>query len=545
MPTINGQKVACEPCIRGHRSTKCTHHNERLMVPVRKPGRPLSACPHPANQQCACGSVTAAIPRKQQCGCGTEGSAPLAPDQQNSNSSLIDAPSPTKVAFRVQKPSSRPVSRKPSYDPANFARMDMSSVNILPYEQQLPPNGPLPMPNGYGSVSPPTYGFPAPQYTQVQPGYGYVPMQPAAMHLMGAQVVPNGRAHELANGSYSFTSLDKVMESPLNPPSYQTNGIMELPSAGSCCSSKKNLPAVIAPAKAGSCCGPKPPPERVSNGSSCCAPKLSHSHTSSTASSVSEPAEPQAGGCCSSKPKIALKIEPGTMSDSPQIAHPLSPQEGMPMFSQYVTQPTVFTYPAVYGSFQRPLQPSEWKQSVQTYWQPPPPVDNVSYGAPQMPETLDTVHTCGCGDTCQCIGCAAHPYNEATQQYVRSAWSSMAVEGQSSSNGEAYTNGTSNHTAKKEAAASPTAAHTPSSTSSNNGEDQALSATDFFFVNYPFSSDGCGGDMQSCPCGDDCECLGCTIHRGPNIPCPGDEETCPCGDDCECIGCTIHNGGTV
>ncbi|RAL59213.1 hypothetical protein DID88_006668 [Monilinia fructigena] len=42
--------MSCEPCIRGHRSTKCTHANERLMVPVRKPGRPLSACPHPRDQ---------------------------------------------------------------------------------------------------------------------------------------------------------------------------------------------------------------------------------------------------------------------------------------------------------------------------------------------------------------------------------------------------------------------------------------------------------------------------------------------------------------
>ncbi|KAK2074528.1 hypothetical protein P8C59_008728 [Phyllachora maydis] len=43
MPFINGQKMACGPCIRGHRSTKCTHASERVMVPVRKPGRPLSS----------------------------------------------------------------------------------------------------------------------------------------------------------------------------------------------------------------------------------------------------------------------------------------------------------------------------------------------------------------------------------------------------------------------------------------------------------------------------------------------------------------------
>lgn len=34
-----------EPCMRGHRSSKC-NHTDRILVKVRKPGRPLSSCPH-------------------------------------------------------------------------------------------------------------------------------------------------------------------------------------------------------------------------------------------------------------------------------------------------------------------------------------------------------------------------------------------------------------------------------------------------------------------------------------------------------------------
>lgn len=138
-------------------------------------------------------------------------------------------------------------------------------------------------------------------------------------------------------------------------------------------------------------------------------------------------------------------------------------------------------------------------------------------------------------------------------------------------------------------------AGTPSDTTA---DDPPLSASDFFFVNYPF--DGCGGDTQSCPCGDDCACLGCSIHNNSDSPpmpdsklnaddeipagapnddqspnatgsccggttaenghandnnfdesgpldasfgemCAGDESTCPCPPDgCHCIGCTIH-----
>ncbi len=61
MPVINGIKMAwfvdalpplpsfapdllvrmySEPCIRGHRATTCNHARERIMLPVRKPGRP-------------------------------------------------------------------------------------------------------------------------------------------------------------------------------------------------------------------------------------------------------------------------------------------------------------------------------------------------------------------------------------------------------------------------------------------------------------------------------------------------------------------------
>ncbi|KAF1815024.1 hypothetical protein P152DRAFT_456068 [Eremomyces bilateralis CBS 781.70] len=72
------KKVACGPCIRGHRSSKC-NHRDRLMVEVRKPGRPLtSSCPHtepgcdcvqykytytiPKNSDCHCNGVPIAIP---------------------------------------------------------------------------------------------------------------------------------------------------------------------------------------------------------------------------------------------------------------------------------------------------------------------------------------------------------------------------------------------------------------------------------------------------------------------------------------------------
>ena len=513
------------------------------MVAVRKPGRPLSTCPHPPDQQCGCGSVTAAIPRKQTCHCGAR-TPPTLSGQATSQDSHVggtDAPSPTKPIFKVQKTTSRPPSsRKQSFDPANFDRVDINSINIVPFER--PQGIPLPFANGYalpGATTPYEY---VPQYANIQPQFSHIPMQAPHIHL-GPPGKPNGFSKENENG------LEHVVESPLAMPielmSSSSNGA---PNGNSCCAPP--VPTNETDGKSNS----------VANGGSCCAPKQpSHSHSSSSASSVSEPQEIRAGSCCSSKPgPYIIKQESvsshGTPNKTPQIAHQMLPPSGMPfnpaLYQQYLPQATVFTYPPTYGSFQNPLQPSAWRQSVRanSYGQPqiPAPLLHgpLSFDTPVVPENLDTVHTCSCGDGCQCIGCAAHPYNDATQDYVRSAWSSMNMEQVPS---EIYANGHSNgngHPAPPggETISSPTA-HTPSSTTSGTGEEQSLSASDFFFVNYPFSSeDGCGGDTESCPCGDDCQCLGCTIHQHQSIPCEGEQDICPCGDDCECVGCKIHNG---
>ncbi|KAJ9607157.1 hypothetical protein H2200_008229 [Cladophialophora chaetospira] len=42
---INGEKFACEACVRGHRVSSC-HHQDRLLVHVNKKGRPVSQCQH-------------------------------------------------------------------------------------------------------------------------------------------------------------------------------------------------------------------------------------------------------------------------------------------------------------------------------------------------------------------------------------------------------------------------------------------------------------------------------------------------------------------
>lgn len=83
---VNGErkKVACGPCIRGHRSSKCDHR-DRVLVEVRKPGRPLSSCPHPSGS-CSCERVVInyTIPKTSECACPSERAPPTATVAGNS-----------------------------------------------------------------------------------------------------------------------------------------------------------------------------------------------------------------------------------------------------------------------------------------------------------------------------------------------------------------------------------------------------------------------------------------------------------------------------
>ncbi|KAL3464048.1 hypothetical protein BJX64DRAFT_276022 [Aspergillus heterothallicus] len=42
---IDGEKWACEACVRGHRVSSC-HHSDRPLTHINKKGRPVSQCPH-------------------------------------------------------------------------------------------------------------------------------------------------------------------------------------------------------------------------------------------------------------------------------------------------------------------------------------------------------------------------------------------------------------------------------------------------------------------------------------------------------------------
>ncbi|KAJ6442063.1 copper-sensing transcription factor [Purpureocillium lavendulum] len=516
MPLINGQKMACEPCIRGHRSTKCTHANERLMVPVRKPGRPLSSCPHPSSRPCSCAAVTAAIPRKQKCRCGTSEPAPAETksDKDAANGELTP-PSPSKAtssAFRVQKQASRGgSSRKQSIDIAGLERMDAGQINILPAYNGL--HRPSTGSNGHTATMPELPMYPGLGLSPAEgsfrsdsgmfPVFHQYPMQPPLMGTAAADPSTNG---------HGVTSTTR-------PTTSNGNGIS---ANGGCCGGGAN--------------GVKsePAPQQVAI----------------PVPAANEGVAAKARSCCSAPQATPKTSSPSSAMSSPPLSHQTQPngimmQPYQPLMAMpngmypYFSQPTIFNYPPQFGSFLQPLQPDQWRQIMATmnFGQPVAPSGFAMPAAgtvqpPTVPNSATwTSHQCSCGDSCQCVGCAAHPYNEATQNYVRSAWNTMVEDGQKM---QAQHGGHTNHvnghhersgsrasngvptpvTTQADGTISPPAPQTPSDAPSGASEEQTLSANDFFFVSYPFG-DSCAGDTTSCPCGDDCQCIGCVIHNNP------------------------------
>ncbi|KFY39407.1 hypothetical protein V495_05974, partial [Pseudogymnoascus sp. VKM F-4514 (FW-929)] len=262
MPIINGMKMACEPCIRGHRSTKCTHASERLMVPVKKPGRPLTACPHLQPQSCGCSSITAAIPRKSQCGCGgaSKAAKTVKTEPQPADSPITESPSPVARDFKIKK-TSKTKSRKQSYDAAVLNRVDPSSVNVVqftPRPQQLIAPA---LPNGSKPAAP------IAQYTNGNQNHTYQQTQPPIPYSADSPYIPvNGNGvYPGSNGNgvnHPFVPVDQLPGTMLSSRSNSTGSSYGPPTNGV----KLEYDAPESEIPQSSCCSSKPAPDTPLDG---------------------------------------------------------------------------------------------------------------------------------------------------------------------------------------------------------------------------------------------------------------------------------------
>lgn len=155
-------------------------------------------------------------------------------------------------------------------------------------------------------------------------------------------------------------------------------------------------------------------------------------------------------------------------------------------------------------------------------------------------------HNCNCGDTCDCLGCAAHPYNTTTRNHVQSLGDLLAHDDNEQQPGSppqppydgsllqftdvhSMTPGI-NTRLFENVLSPPVSSHDRSSilplaetevTSSAEAYSEAhvptFSSSGYYTMEFPMDSlGGCTDVSGSCQCGDDCACVGCLTHTGHN-----------------------------
>ncbi|KAI9729418.1 MAG: hypothetical protein M1818_008525 [Claussenomyces sp. TS43310] len=453
-------------------------------------------------------------------------------------SAVADIPSPTKIAFKVHKPRDTVSSGVQAHDIKSWEKMDPATFNVVPHPVMRPQMLAPRLPSGHTppspDMTPPVHKFPFsnnfPETSQLTalslnngPGApfplefsqftGYPPSSASVESATGRAypvkqtndrpyIIPHSRS-DYGPRDIPNSSIPNVMVKP------------EFPYPESCCGSRSITASADMRSRSSSAHSSAIPGENC-NSRVGALPPLNHEAVSTTSSAAPLPSGRR---------------------DSPHLTESLYYQS---MASAHDPQTTVYAYPPSWGSYQHPLQPSQWRQSSQSnaynHSQDVSnnPVGVAHYASATEPETF---HSCSCGPHCNCVGCAAHPYNEATREYIRSYVETdyehdRAYDTQFTRHRNDYQPMDNLVTMRPES--NPiTKANTgmastddgllpspPSGTQSHAGsyEEQSLSAEDYFFVNYPFSDANCDGDTASCPCGPDCSCFGCIIHNNDVSP---------------------------
>lgn len=274
--------------------------------------------------------------------------------------------------------------------------------------------------------------------------------------------------------------------------------------------------------------------------------------------------------CCSSK-KPSPSIAPSTIdfaTHSPQASMqqpysmPTYSTDNNSLFNNAGMQSATPSYVNSFAPEQQQMQNGAWTPNfnMKNYQRQSNPLMHncpSNFSLPDSTMSSNLAIVCGCGTDCECFGCMTHPQNASTLDYIKDLNNQMYMEPQRKSVSvspitpmqqdlfytlsnqpqaqmfpshllqNAYENNLDNNldngkrisTTTVKTETPPSLSRTESPQMSLNGspfvsgeKQQELDPENFFFVNYELPS-GCGGDEQACECGDDCQCIGCFIHK--------------------------------
>ncbi|KAF9884150.1 hypothetical protein FE257_002271 [Aspergillus nanangensis] len=481
-----GAKWSCEPCIRGHRSSKCQHF-DRLMMKVPKAGRPLAKCPHPKGS-CSCQkqyAVMVRIPKGSSCVCRPLYQVPVEPgDPTPTAASTPIAPSPSPSSGKIQKSS-------------NKKQIKMAPENLAKALDSIPEFGK--------------------QYSE-----HITPSLPSQFPILGIRLAEDEAERD------GDTQDSMVPQLPNRGAHAGTQG-------SSCCSKKRQSP--VQPQPQASCCSRADAPSSNFHDTQA----NSNERHDILAINHSTPAY---------TPVSQSQFSPWQQIQAPNSGHYVHPFLSDP--SQ--TRPPHYLphYPP--HTTPDPLMPFTPSLPSNVGFIPaimPQRQSNMTCPTAQTFED-DSLHDCHCGDNCQCLGCASHPFNNTTRQHVQQMGLLVALDGDDRSfatmNGFRRDSFSSNHPSVRatpfnnysyanfnqtygtgvhsmamhsfgEQPATPTNTHNGYSsppTDYTTGQ-QMMEPSEYYTLEYPVGlPSGCSDVTGSCQCGNDCSCVGCLTHSGHN-----------------------------
>ncbi|KAF3137347.1 hypothetical protein TWF569_009278 [Orbilia oligospora] len=498
MPILNGVKFACEPCMRGHRSSKCTH-SDRILIKVRKPGRPLSSCPHEAGT-CSCEIASVAIPKSSNsCPCGT-------PDG------------------RVKKEDKGPKVRGVSH---------LSSIPSTPVQQ-------APMA--------PTFGFPG---GFLSPG---IENPNDFMSGIDPQMWPPGGFNGMNPLDPFAAPLDLGTPQFFPPGPPQPTGLPSVPivktpsSKKSCCKPEPGSmdPQSFMDAATAGFPGLQPtqlPPNNQYGDFQIPKEQKTRRHTTemyprkrASVGTYPDGDMRQFGphgpdGRSTSVPNVPLmgaQMVPG-MQYGPQQGDPISLDTQDPDYTIYSTrrfnQRQVNYMNAIREAHERQLQ--EEADNARRASQASEHARKISGGCcappdPAMPYALPHGQECGCGPNCSCVMCITHPYNNATVEYIRNIHQTMQTPEQSSEEHSPSAIGFSHSVSGAEFPSTGGVGMFGDTVLDNILDDkdmlsmQGNQLSPSAFIQLDYNLGNCSQHNGGCMCGDGCQCIGCLTHGGHN-----------------------------
>ncbi|KAF8457404.1 hypothetical protein BGX38DRAFT_784935 [Terfezia claveryi] len=409
-----------EPCMRGHRSSKCTHE-DRLLVQVRKPGRPLSSCPHLAvgtggtttfvdangarlddttsthghgagEKPCGCEVTSLAIPKVASCACSFP-QPPSSTTKPTSKSSLFELRIYPHQHFksRVLSPPTSPVSPVAVCSAASQS----SSGRISKVTKKRKSS----------SVS----------------GEAII------------QIVGRESLLKIA-GQQDAIENRTIAERTAEPLCYAGEDIhltgTQLSNEHDCISPGQE--SDIRQFQSKEATTHHDSPNAIFNNAAVWRQDNSRPETVPRHSAADPVAFPQPKPCCNgceSKPAqlVPVVAHNHQLLNQTQLQAPLpcGLSQVHPMYHESMQhmQPiatTVYTYPNGYTTINNPLTPQELRMLQATgAWSTGASAAWSGLGVETIGNGMDAEYACSCGPGCECLGCAAHPFNTSTVNFVK------------------------------------------------------------------------------------------------------------------------------